>query len=165
MSTLGDLLAEHTVLPGEAVDHLHALVGEWQLLADMSFGDLLMWVRRDDGTLVCVAQCRPNTASTLLVTDAVGTVAEELPQAMPVRFRGEVVAMLTRQVAGDGRRTSSRLEKAYSDCAAKLLDLVADGAFPNLADSASVTDSSASMSTARSPTPVPTRCRRITAWG
>ena len=27
MSTLGDLLAEHTVLPGNAVDHLHAVVG------------------------------------------------------------------------------------------------------------------------------------------
>ena len=56
MSTLGDLLAEHTVLPGNAVDHLHALVGEWQLLADLSFADYLMWVRRDDGVLVCVAQ-------------------------------------------------------------------------------------------------------------
>jgi two-component system, sensor histidine kinase PdtaS len=27
MSTLGDLLAEHTVLPGSAVDHLHTVVG------------------------------------------------------------------------------------------------------------------------------------------
>jgi two-component sensor histidine kinase len=81
MSTLGDLLAEHTVLPGNAVDHLHAVVGEWQLLADLSFADYLMWVRRDDGALVCVAQCRPNTAPTVLLTDAVGTVAsaEQLP--------------------------------------------------------------------------------------
>ena len=81
MSTLGDLLAEHTILPGNAVDHLHAVVGEWQLLADLSFADYLMWVRRDDGALVCVAQCRPNTAATVLLTDAVGTVAsaEDLP--------------------------------------------------------------------------------------
>jgi two-component system, sensor histidine kinase PdtaS len=81
MSTLGDLLAEHTVLPGNAVDHLHAVVGEWQLLADLSFADYLMWVRRDDGAVVCVAQCRPNTAPTVLLTDAVGTVApaDQLP--------------------------------------------------------------------------------------
>ena len=46
MSTLGDLLAEHTVLPGSAVDHLHAVVGEWQLLADLSFADYLLWERR-----------------------------------------------------------------------------------------------------------------------
>jgi len=74
MSTLGDLLAEHTVLPGNAVDHLHAVVGEWQLLADLSFADYLMWVRRDDGHLACVAQVRPNTAPTVLLADAVGTL-------------------------------------------------------------------------------------------
>jgi len=81
MSTLGDLLAEHTVLPGNAVDHLHAVVGEWQLLADLSFADYLMWVRSDDEVLVCVAQVRPNTASTMLLADAVGTAtaAAEMP--------------------------------------------------------------------------------------
>src|SRR6516225_990149 len=77
MSTLGDLLAEHTMLPGNAVDHLHAVVGEWQLLADLSFADYLMWVHRDDGVLVCVAQCRPNTAPTVLQTDAVGSVVAD----------------------------------------------------------------------------------------
>ncbi|MBY0289412.1 MAG: sensor histidine kinase [Mycobacteriaceae bacterium] len=82
MSTLGDLLAEHTMLPGNAVDHLHAVVGEWQLLADLSFGDFLMWVRRDDGALVCVAQVRPNTAPTVLLADAVGTLNQ--PHEMPV---------------------------------------------------------------------------------
>jgi two-component sensor histidine kinase/PAS domain-containing protein len=74
VSTLGDLLAEHTVLPGNAVDHLHAVVGEWQLLADLSFADYLMWVRRDDGILACVAQIRPNTAPSVLLADAVGTL-------------------------------------------------------------------------------------------
>jgi two-component sensor histidine kinase len=69
------------MLPGNAVDHLHAVVGEWQLLADLSFADYLMWVRRDDGVLVCVAQCRPNTAPTVLQSDSVGSVvpAERLP--------------------------------------------------------------------------------------
>jgi two-component sensor histidine kinase len=158
MSTLGDLLAEHTVLPGGAVDHLHAVVGEWQLLADLSFGDFLMWVRRDDGTLVCVAQCRPNTAPTLLLRDAVGTLAPaaELPlvgeafgngaithgpgrsagpvEAVPVRFGPDVVAVLTHQTERDGRRTSSRLEKTYLDCAANLLHMLSEGTFPNVAD-------------------------------
>ena len=141
MSTLGELLAEHTDLPGSAVDHLHAVVGEWQLLADMSFGDLLMWVRRGDGVdnaVVCVAQCRPNTAPTMLITDAVSTVAAEeaLVGTVPVRYRGDVVALLTRQTAGDGRRTSSRLETAYLDCAATLLDMVSEGTFPNVGQSA-----------------------------
>src|ERR1700710_2921264 len=82
MSTLDDLLAEHTILPGSAVDHLHAVVGEWQLLADLSFADYLMWVRRDDGQLACVAQVRPNTAPTVLLADAVGTL--NASHSMPV---------------------------------------------------------------------------------
>src|SRR5689334_24476896 len=90
MSTLGDLLAEHTMLPGNAVDHLHAVVGEWQLLADLSFADYLMWVSRDDGVLVCVAQCRPNTAPTVLQTDAVASAVsgDRLPLVAAVFASG-----------------------------------------------------------------------------
>ncbi|WP_099025579.1 sensor histidine kinase [Mycolicibacterium palauense] len=166
MSTLGDLLAEHTVLPGEAVDHLHAVVGEWQLLADLSFADYLMWVRRDDGALVCVAQCRPNTAHTVLLTDAVGTLAgpEELPlvaaafrtgaigrqdgqggglgirrrgldvEAVPVRHADQVVAVLTHQTASAEMRQSSPLEVAYLKCAHDLVQMLAEGTFPNVGD-------------------------------
>ncbi|MGY4711469.1 sensor histidine kinase [Mycolicibacterium sp. CBM1] len=163
MSTLGDLLAEHTVLPGGAVDHLHAVVGEWQLLADLSFADYLMWVRRDDGALVCVAQCRPNTAPTVLLKDAVGTVVAEvdLPlvavaftsgairrgdadtalrepglnvEAVPVRYNNQVVAVLTHQAVLAERRTSSPLEKAYLDCAGNLLHMLSEATFPNVGD-------------------------------
>ncbi|HZQ31984.1 MAG TPA: sensor histidine kinase [Mycobacterium sp.] len=149
MSTLGELLAEHTVLPGEAVDHLHAVVGEWQLLADLSFADYLMWVRRDDGTLACVAQCRPNTSPTLLLTDAVGTVSDgkRWPQvtaafesgtigvqAVPVRHAGAVVAVLTHQTAVADRHKSSPLEVAYLDCANDLLQMLSEGTFPNVGD-------------------------------
>src|SRR3954471_24121257 len=161
MSTLGDLLAEHTMLPGNAVDHLHAVVGEWQLLADLSFADYLMWVRRDDGALVCVAQCRPNTAPTVLIRDAVGSVVAdgelplvtsaftsgaigrggsdlELPdpgmnvEAVPVRYSNQVVAVLTHQTALSERRTSSPLERAYLDCAGNLLHMLSEGTFPNV---------------------------------
>jgi two-component system, sensor histidine kinase PdtaS len=156
MSTLGELLAEHTMLPGAAVDHLHAVVGEWQLLADLSFADYLMWVRRDDGALVCVAQCRPNTSPTVLLTDAVGTVAgtERLPQltaafesgtigegepaagveAVPVRHGDTVVAVLTHETAVAARRKSSPLEAAYLDCANDLQRMLAEGTFPNVGD-------------------------------
>jgi two-component system, sensor histidine kinase PdtaS len=154
MSTLGDLLAEHTVLPGDAVDHLHAVVGEWQLLADLSFSDYLMWVRREDGGLVCVAQCRPNTAPTVLLTDAVGTVATagQWPsvtaafesgaiggaaldvEAVPVRHGGQVVAVLTPQTTPASRHKSSPLEAAYLDCANDLLKMLSEGTFPNVGD-------------------------------
>ncbi len=162
MSTLGDLLAEHTILPGNAVDHLHAVVGEWQLLADLSFADYLMWVRRDDGALVCVAQVRPNTAPTVLLADAVGTMneADEMPlvtdafksgtigrenpagqqdslglnvEAVPVRYKNDVVAVLTHQTALAARKASP-LESAYLDCAGDLLLMLSEGTFPNVGD-------------------------------
>ncbi len=44
MSTLTELLAEHTRCSGDAVEHLQRVVAEWQLLADMSFADFLLWV-------------------------------------------------------------------------------------------------------------------------
>src|SRR6478752_3419110 len=162
MSTLGDLLAEHTVLPGNAVDHLHAVVGEWQLLADLSFADFLMWVRRDDFAVVCVAQVRPNTAPTVLLADAVGTVnqSHEIPlvtdafnsgsigrqtpagqqdshglnvEAVPVRYKNNIVAVLTHQTAFAARKASP-LERAYLDCAGDLLHMLSEGTFPNVGE-------------------------------
>lgn len=122
-----------------------------------------MWVRRDDGVLVCVAQCRPNTAPTVLQTDAVGTaIASErlalvadtfasgtakrddvagqenswLPgthvEASPVRYGGQVVAVLTHhQTAVAADRASGQLEIAYRQCAGDLVHMLAEGTFPD----------------------------------
>ena len=51
MSTLRDLAEEHTGLGAADIDHLHRLAGDWQLLSDLSFADLLLWVpvRAPDG--------------------------------------------------------------------------------------------------------------------
>ncbi|MEH3156930.1 MAG: histidine kinase N-terminal domain-containing protein [Gordonia paraffinivorans] len=90
MSTLTDLLAEHTDLSGAVAGHLQRVVAEWQLLADLSFADLLMVVDADDDGLICVAQCRPNTASTVYPVDQVGrstTSADDplVAEAFPAR--------------------------------------------------------------------------------
>lgn len=77
MSTLSDLLAEHTGLSGAAADHLQLVVAEWQLLSDLSFADFLLWVpvggAGGDERYLCVAQARPTTAPTAHSEDAVGT--------------------------------------------------------------------------------------------
>src|SRR5829696_923840 len=73
MSTLYELLAEHTSLPPDDVEHLQRLVGEWQLLSDLSFADLLMWVPVAEGEFLCVAQVRPTTGPTAFHDDEVGT--------------------------------------------------------------------------------------------
>src|ERR1700754_4589251 len=121
-----------------------------------------MWVRRDDGVLVCVAQVRPNTAPTVLLADAVGTVnqAHEIPlvtsafesggigrendagqdnssglrvEAVPVRYRNEVVAGLTHQTAL-AARNASPLGLPSLDGAADLLLMLPEPTFPNVGD-------------------------------
>jgi len=92
MSTMSELLAEHTRLSGDAVEHLQRVVAEWQLLADMSFADFLLWVplgtpeeltppggsaadlQREAAMAaewLCVAQARPTTAPTAHPEDVV----------------------------------------------------------------------------------------------
>ena len=73
MSTLSELLGEHTVLSGDAVEHLQRVVAEWQLLADMSFADFLLWIPLDRGAgeFLCVAQARPTTGPTAHPEDVV----------------------------------------------------------------------------------------------
>ena len=83
MSTLRELVEEHTTLGPTEVDHLFRLAGDWQLIADLSFADLLLWVaveprsepsEEDSGRLefLCVAQVRPTTAPTAYQDDSVG---------------------------------------------------------------------------------------------
>ncbi len=82
MSALSDLLAARTALSEVQVDHLQRLVGEWQLLSDLSFADLLLWVpvtlaEGDAGgslAFVCAAQCRPTTGPTAYQHDQVGAL-------------------------------------------------------------------------------------------
>ncbi|MDN5860481.1 MAG: PAS domain-containing sensor histidine kinase [Pseudonocardia sp.] len=83
MSTLSNLLAEHTELPAGVVDHLQRVVAEWQLLADIAFADFLLWIPLpvDTGgqaaaaTYLCVAHTRPTTAPTAHPEDMVGAQA------------------------------------------------------------------------------------------
>lgn len=63
---------------GEA-DHewLHLLVGDWQMLADLSFADLMMWIDGDAGWQAA-AHVRPTTGVSLFVEDLVAAVPEDV---------------------------------------------------------------------------------------
>ncbi|MCE5291780.1 MAG: sensor histidine kinase [Nocardiaceae bacterium] len=169
MATLSELLAEHTDLPGKAVDHLQRVVGDWQLLADLAFADLLLWVGVGPVTagsdVVCVAQCRPTTAPTVIPEDAVGSIAHssEHPHviralvsheveflgadckrcqdcttciAIPVRCDGDVIAVISRDSAIVRGRMNSPLESAYLRCADDLCQMIGEGTFPTPEDRA-----------------------------
>jgi two-component sensor histidine kinase len=73
VSTLRDLVEEHTDLDAADVEHLHHLAGEWQMIADLSFADLLLWAKvSGSDEFICVAQVRPTTAATAYQDDQVG---------------------------------------------------------------------------------------------
>jgi two-component sensor histidine kinase len=77
VSTLRQLLEEHTDLGAADIDHLHRLAGDWQLISDLSFADLVLWAPVAGGqgqSFVCVAQVRPTTAATAYQDDHVGRV-------------------------------------------------------------------------------------------
>ncbi|PKW19927.1 sensor histidine kinase [Saccharopolyspora spinosa] len=97
MSTLSDLLAEHTGLSGTAADHLQLVVAEWQLLSDLSFADFLLWVpigpqAAPESRFLCVAQARPTTAPTAHPEDVVSTevTQEEHPQLRRAALEGRI---------------------------------------------------------------------------
>ena len=78
MSALSDLLTTRTSFDDEQIRHVQRLVGEWQLLSDLAFADLLLWIPlADDGPrFLCAAQCRPTTGPTAYQHDQVGMVLD-----------------------------------------------------------------------------------------
>ena len=164
MPTMDDLLAEHGV-HGLDVDHLPRLVGDWQLLADLSFADLLLFVPSAVDRFVAVAQMRPTTGPTAYHDDVVGmtATATDRPQlavallerricregdpvwldgvpvreeAIPVIRAGTVVAVVARDTNLAAARTPSRLEIAYLRSAADLAQMLAEGEWPYPGDPA-----------------------------
>ena len=93
MATLGELTRQHTQLNRDEVDHLQRLIGEWGLLADLSFADLLLYVPGTDGTWYVVAHVRPATGQTIYHYDYVGTAAagQEVPLLSKAYTDGEIV--------------------------------------------------------------------------
>jgi two-component system, sensor histidine kinase PdtaS len=160
MSTLRDLVQRHGDLSEEEIDWLHLLVAEWQLLADLSFADLLLYARaRDDDAFVIVAQMRPTTGQTLYQDDKVGTVVsasdrflvarsyqegrigrEGEPEwqsgvpvrqeAIPVRMGDRVIAVVGRDTNLAAARVPSQLEMTYLQSGSDLAQMIAEGSYP-----------------------------------
>jgi two-component sensor histidine kinase len=92
VSALSDLLTSRTTLNDAQIDHAQRLVGEWQLLSDLSFADLLLWVpvslpdgeAGSVGAFLCAAQCRPTTGPTAYQVDQVGVLSRG-ERAIPMR--------------------------------------------------------------------------------
>ncbi|NQX26996.1 histidine kinase N-terminal domain-containing protein [Microbacteriaceae bacterium VKM Ac-2854] len=72
MSTLSDLVIAHGRSTEADIEWLHLLVGDWQLIADLAFADIVLWVPTPDDSFVAVAHARPSSSATLFYRDFVG---------------------------------------------------------------------------------------------
>ena len=72
MSTLSDLVTAHGVHDAADIEWLHRLAGDGQLLADLAFADIVIWVPTEDESFIAVAHTRPSSAATLFYRDIVG---------------------------------------------------------------------------------------------
>ncbi|GAA4357829.1 PAS domain-containing sensor histidine kinase [Angustibacter luteus] len=149
---------ERTDLGDADVEWLRLLVGDWQLLSDLSFADLVLWVPAGDGWLA-VAHVRPTTGATAFVDDVVGQdVArgrrpqldrafdeqricrerdpdwqDDVPlreETIPVVRDGRPIAVMARHTNLSTMRTPSRLELTYVACADALALMITSGSFP-----------------------------------
>src|SRR3954454_331930 len=79
MTSLSERLTRGSASAPSQVEHARRLVADWQLLADLSFADLTLWVPLESGKWWCVAQVRPLTAPTSQPEDLVGAEAGGAP--------------------------------------------------------------------------------------
>ena len=168
--SLDELVRSHTRLDEADLDWLHRLVAEWQILADFSFADLVLWVPDAQSSgFWSVAQMRPTTGPTSYVDDLVGGFVpvgrravldlawseqrivregdpewgDDVPvrvESIPVRRAGRMIAIVLRATNLLGVRTPSRLEIAYLQTAADLASMVSRGRFPTAGQRSELAD-------------------------
>jgi two-component sensor histidine kinase len=154
------MIGSQSTLSAQDVEWLHLLVGDWQVVADLAFSDLVLWLPAGDGEFVAVAHCRPLTGATVYYDDVVGSTAspglrsslrkatDEVKrqrsrepwwsgrysvreEAIPVVRAGHAVAVLGRQTNLGAARTPGRLELTYLEAADELFGMIARGEFPS----------------------------------
>ena len=54
MATLAELLRQHTELSKDDSAHLQQLIGEWGMLADLCFADMILYLRNLEGEWVII---------------------------------------------------------------------------------------------------------------
>ncbi len=160
MPSLLALARHHTDLDDADVAWLQLLQADWQIIADLSFADLVLWLPDRGGNgFWAGAQMRPTTGPTAYVDDVVGTFVprgrrpmldeawtqgrlvregdpewrDDVPvrvETIPVRRAGRVIAVVARNTNLLGVRTPSRLELSYLQTAADLTRMISLGLFP-----------------------------------
>lgn len=161
MRSLTDLAEEasNNALSEKDIEWLHLLLADWQVLADLSAADLVLWLPTDDERFIAAAHCRPATSTTVHVDDIIGlhlTVAREVevrrciatgqvvksPSAywagtysmqetcVPVLHDGRIIAVVTRESNLSSPRLSLGFESWTMNAADMLCQMIARGEYP-----------------------------------
>jgi two-component sensor histidine kinase len=72
VSTLSKLISDYGVPNKANIEWLTRLQSEWQLVADLLFADLVLWVPTKDGSFVAAGHARPSSAATVFYRDISG---------------------------------------------------------------------------------------------
>ncbi len=75
MSSFSEIVRRHAEATDQDIEWLRLLVADWQLLADLAFADLVLWLRDRSGGWSVIAQARPSTWATVFHEDIVGQTA------------------------------------------------------------------------------------------
>jgi two-component sensor histidine kinase len=59
------------------IEWLHALVADWQVIADLSFADLVLWISDGKNGFVAAGHARPSSAATVFYRDITGKPVEK----------------------------------------------------------------------------------------
>ena len=135
MAQIDELIQGKSQLTPEEINHLKTIASDWQLIADLSFADLALWVPTKDGNQLAVAQIRAATAATVFPRDFVGDEVTELfkgpgVEYFSVKYHNKEIAQIARHQNADAARISGRLEGEYQEIAEQLLEMVTEGTFP-----------------------------------
>ena len=172
MSTISEIIKSHGRASQADLEWLNLLIGDWQLVADLVFADLVLWVPTTDGEFVAVAHARPSSAATVFYRDITGEIIRKQWAAsvrdafatgkivargsaenyhstlttfssIPVRRRlskandqvtEHPIAVITRHTNLAEAKVPNKLQLNYLRCGTDLLQMVADGSFPEFAN-------------------------------
>ncbi len=159
MADFSEILATRPDLDDRDREWLHHLVADWQVVADLSFADLLLIMQDGKGRYVVAEQCRPSTVMTLRIEDIVGKVMPddmvgELDAAMrsdtvlrstvlrdvgkstvcnvyaPVRHNGKTLGLVVRETNMATRESNGRYETESINAGKRLYEMIPRGQFP-----------------------------------
>lgn len=159
MADFSQIIAAKSGYTNADREWLHRLVSDWQIIADLSFADLMLVIRDDQNRYIVADQCRSSTVVSVIMKDMIGQpIPAELIPAVesafsdkvvarldhyrmvgpdtvcdvfaPVIHEGTVLGVVIRETNMATRVANGRYENECIQTGKKLFDMISQGTFP-----------------------------------